>query len=52
VESAAIVEHKRLGAAVALIQEQQAAFPAQKRRLDPARHRHANNLETPAAPAT
>lgn len=52
VDSVAIVENKRLGAALALIQEQQAAFPAHKRRLDPARHRHTNNLEIPAAPAT
>jgi hypothetical protein len=52
VESAAIVENKRLGPALALIQEQQNAFPAHKKRLDPARHRHINNLETPARAAT
>jgi hypothetical protein len=52
VESAAIVENKRLGPALALIQEQQNAFPAHKKRLDPARYRHINNLETPAQPAT
>ena len=52
VDSAAIVENKRLGAALALIQEQQNAFPAHKRRLDPARYKHANNLEIPAQPAT
>lgn len=52
VESAAIVENKRLGPALALIQEQQNAFPVHKKRLDPARHRHINNLETPARAAT
>jgi hypothetical protein len=52
VNSAAIVENKQLGAALAFIQEQQAAFPVHKRRLDPERRRHANNLESPAAPAT
>ena len=52
VDSAAIVENKRLGAALALIQEQQNAFAAHKRRLDPARYKHANNLEIPAQPAT
>jgi hypothetical protein len=52
VDSAAIIENKRLGAALALIQEQQNAFPAHKRRLDPARYKHANNLEIPAHPAT
>jgi hypothetical protein len=52
VQSADIVENKRLGATLAFIQEQQAAFPAHKRRLDPNRRQHANNLETPAAPAT
>jgi len=52
VQSADIVENKRLGATLALIQEQQAALPAHKRRRDPARQRHINNLETPAQPAT
>jgi hypothetical protein len=47
VNSAAIVENKRLGAALAFIQEQQATFPAHKRRLDPDRRRHTNNLEMP-----
>jgi len=47
VDSAAIVENKRLDAALGLIQEQQNAFPAHKRRLDPARYKHANNLEIP-----
>jgi Winged helix-turn helix len=52
INSAAIVENKQLGAALAFIQEQQATFPAHKRRLDPGRQRHGNNLELPAAPAT
>jgi hypothetical protein len=30
----------------------QNALPAHKRRRDPERHRHINNLETPAQPAT
>jgi hypothetical protein len=52
VRSAEIVENKRLSATLALIQEQQAAFPAHRRRLDPKRRQHANNLEKPAVPAT
>ena len=52
VQSAAVVENKHLGAALAMIQEQQNAFPAHKRRLDPARHRHKNNLEAPNLAAT
>lgn len=52
VDSAAIVENKRLGTVLALIQEQQSALPAHKRRLDPARHQHINNLEKPTIPAT
>jgi len=52
VQSAEIVENKRLSKALAVIQEQQAAFPAHKRRLDPKRRQHANNLEKPAVPAT
>jgi hypothetical protein len=39
VDLAAIVENKRLGAALAFIQEQQAAFPAHKRRLDAPRRK-------------
>jgi hypothetical protein len=42
----------RLSATLVLIQEQQAAFPADKRRLDLERRQHANNLEISAAPAT
>jgi len=52
INTAAIVENKQLGAALAFIQEQQATFPAHKRRLDPGRQRHGNNRELPAAPAT
>jgi hypothetical protein len=52
VESAVIVENKRLGAALSLIKEQQTAMPAHKRRLDPARHRHINNLEQPPIPVS
>jgi transposase len=52
VQSAEIVENKRLSTTLAVIQEQQAAFPAHKRRLDPKRRQHANNLEIPAVPAT
>ena len=52
INSAAIVENKQLGAALAFIQEQQATFPAHKRRLDPGRRKHANNLELPATPVT
>jgi hypothetical protein len=49
---ATVVENKRLSTTLAVIQEQQAAFPAHKRRLDPKRRQHANNLEIPAVPAT
>jgi hypothetical protein len=52
VQSADIVENKRLGAALVAIQQMQNALPAHKRRRDPERHRHINNLETPAQPAT
>jgi Winged helix-turn helix len=52
VQSADIVENKRLGAVLALIQAQQNAYPANKRRRDPARYRHINNLDIPTAPAT
>jgi hypothetical protein len=50
-ESAQIVENKRLGAALAYIKEQQTALPAHKRRLDPRRQRHINNLERQSGPA-
>ncbi len=52
IQSADIVENKRLSGVLALIQEQQAALPAHKRRRDLERHRHINNLEMPVQPAT
>ncbi|MCB8881488.1 ISNCY family transposase [Acidisoma cellulosilytica] len=51
-EQAPIVENKRLGPALALIKERQAALPAHQRRLDPARYTHRNNLEAPSFAAT
>jgi hypothetical protein len=51
VQSANIVENKRLGAALAAIQQMQTTLPAHKRRHDPGRQRHINNLERPAGPA-
>jgi hypothetical protein len=47
----AIVENKRLGAALALVKEQQAAYAAKDRRADPARRRPPNNLEAPGLPS-
>jgi hypothetical protein len=52
VQSAQIIENKQLGAALAFIKEQQTALPAHKRRLDPARRKHQNNLEDPRPAAT
>lgn len=51
-EQAPIIENKRLGPALAVIKERQAALPAHQRRLDPARYRHRNNLEAPSLAAT
>ena len=51
VQPGAIVENKRLGAALALVKEQQAAFAPHKRRKDPARQRPPNNLEAPGLPS-
>jgi hypothetical protein len=51
VQSAEIVENKRLGAALAVIQQMQTTLPAHKRRNDPGRQRRLNNLERPAFPA-
>ncbi len=45
-----IVENKRLGAALALVKEQQATYAPNKRRFDPARQRPPNNLEAPGMP--
>jgi hypothetical protein len=50
VEPGAIVENKRLGAALAMVKEQQAAFAPHKRRSDPMRQRPPNNLEAPGLP--
>jgi hypothetical protein len=50
VEAGAIVENKRLGAVLALVKEQQAAFAPHKRRYDPRRQRPPNNLEAPGLP--
>ena len=51
VEPGTIVENKRLGAALALVKEQQAAFEPHRRRNDPARQRPPNNLEAPGLPS-
>jgi hypothetical protein len=51
VDPGTIVENKRLGAALALIKEQQAAFAPHKRRKDAARQRPPNNLEAPGMPS-
>jgi hypothetical protein len=51
VASGAIVENKRLGAALALVKEQQALYGPSKRRYDPARQRPPNNLEAPGMPS-
>ena len=46
----AIVENKRLGAALAFARELQAAYPPNRRRGDPRRQRPPNNLEAPGMP--
>ena len=50
VEAGTIVENKRLGAVLALVKEQQAAFAPNKRRYDRRRQRPPNNLEAPGLP--
>jgi hypothetical protein len=50
VAAGAIVENKRLGAALAMVKEQQAAYAPNKRRHDPMRQRPPNNLEAPGMP--
>jgi Winged helix-turn helix len=50
VQPGAIVENKRLGAALALVKEQQATYAPHRRRYDPARQRPPNNLEAPGLP--
>ncbi len=51
VEAGAIVENKRLGAALTLVKEQQETFEPNRRRFDPERRRPMNNLEAPGLPA-
>ncbi len=46
-----VVERKRLTEALAYVQTQQAAYPANRRRGTPERTRPANNLEAPGVPA-
>jgi len=46
----AIVENKRLGAALAMVKEHQASYTPNQRRYDPARSRPPNNLEAPGLP--
>jgi len=50
VQPGTIVENKRLGAALALVKQQQAAYTPNRRRYDPARGRPPNNLEAPGQP--
>jgi hypothetical protein len=50
VAQGAIVENKRLGAALALVKAQQATYPPNRRRHDPMRQRPPNNLEAPGMP--
>jgi len=42
--------NKRLGAALALVKQQQATYAPNRRRHDPARGRPPNNLEAPGMP--
>jgi len=46
----AIVENKRLGAALAFARELQASYPPNRKRGDPQRQRPPNNLEAPGMP--
>jgi len=46
----AIVENKRLGAALGFVRELQASYPPNRRRGDPRRQRPPNNLEAPGMP--
>jgi hypothetical protein len=50
VSPGAIVENKRLGAALAMVKEHQATYASNKRRYDPARGRPPNNFEAPGLP--
>jgi hypothetical protein len=51
VQPGTIVDNKRLGAALALVKEQQAGYAPHRRRYDPARERLPNNLEAPGLPS-
>jgi hypothetical protein len=50
VQPGAIVENKRLGAALALVKQHQASYAPHRRRYHPARRRPPNNLEAPGMP--
>jgi hypothetical protein len=50
VQPGAIVESKRLGAALAFVKERQASYPPNRKRGDVRRQRPPNNLEAPGAP--
>ena len=51
VDPGTIVENKRLGAALALVKQHQAAYAPHQRRKDIARQRPPNNLEAPGLPS-
>jgi hypothetical protein len=51
VQPGTIVDNKRLGAALALVKEQQDGYAPHRRRYDPARARPPNNLEAPGLPS-
>jgi len=46
----AIVENKRLAAALSFARERQASYPSNRKRGDPRRQRPPNNLEAPGMP--
>ena len=50
VEPGAIVENKRLGAALAMVKQHQDTYEPHRRRYHPARQRPPNNLEAPGQP--
>jgi hypothetical protein len=51
IEPGTIVENKRLTEVLAHVRAQQAAYPPNRRRHDPARQRPPNNLEAPGLPS-
>ncbi len=51
VQPGAIVENKRLGAALALVKERQETYAPHRRRSHPVRQRPPNNLEAPGEPS-